>query len=188
MIMKTQKLLWLILFSNQAAPVSGVFCDLEPLVLLQKVKNIIYLVKFEAVSLHVYWHSSVAVYWHSSVAVYYRGVMSVMVPNRKMHHRYWKIIFLINIIITFEHSIALCISVAVQWSDFKILFALSSIFCDLQYTKTFLGKLWQPWKFLNFSATSTLVSYKHSLRNGMIVWRLVWIECYLWPNFSSQRY
>ena len=43
-----------LLFSNQTAPVSGVFCDLEPLVLLQKVKNIIYLVKFQAVSLHVY--------------------------------------------------------------------------------------------------------------------------------------
>ena len=45
---------------------------------------------------------------------------------------------------TFEHSIAQCTSVAVQWIDFKVFFALSSSFLDFQYTKAFLGKLWQP--------------------------------------------
>ena len=49
------------------------------------------------------------------------------------------------------------ISVAVQWNDFKIFFALSSSF---QYMKILLGKLWQPWKLLEFSNTSTLASYK----------------------------
>ena len=44
-----------------------------------------------------------------------------------------------------------------QWNDFKIFFALSSSF---QYTTILLGKLWQPWKLLEFSNTSTLASYK----------------------------
>ena len=48
------------------------------------------------------------------------------------------------------------ISVAVQWNDFKIFFALSSSF---QYT-ILLEKLWQPWKLLEYSYTSTLASYK----------------------------
>ena len=57
-------------------------------------------------------------------------------------------------------NIALFISVAVQWNDFKTIFALLSNFLDFQYTNIFLEKLWQPWKFLDFSATSALVSYK----------------------------
>ena len=59
-----------------------------------------------------------------------------------------------------EHSFALRISIAVQRNDLKIFFELSSNFLDCQYTKMFLGKLWQSWKFLNFSATLALVSYK----------------------------
>ena len=43
------------------------------------------------------------------------------------------------------------------WNDFKIFFALSSTF---QYTTILLGRLWQPWKLLEFSNTSTLASYK----------------------------
>ena len=49
------------------------------------------------------------------------------------------------------------IRVAVQWNDFKIFFAFSSSF---QYIKILLGKLWQPWKVLEFSNTSALASYK----------------------------
>ena len=37
---------------------------------------------------------------------------------------------------------------------------LSSSFLDFEYTKIFLGLLCQPWKFLNFSGTSALVTYK----------------------------
>ena len=52
------------------------------------------------------------------------------------------------------------IRVAEQWIDFKVFFALLSSFLDCQYTKSILGKLRQPWKFINFSATSALISYK----------------------------
>ena len=43
-----------------------------------------------------------------------------------------------------NYSIALPISRAVQWNDFKIYFALSFGFLDFQYTKIFLGQLRQP--------------------------------------------
>ena len=56
--MKMDKLLWNILFSNQKPVVFGVFQDLEPLVLLQNLKGtcrrMLYLVKFQAVGLHLY--------------------------------------------------------------------------------------------------------------------------------------
>lgn len=39
-------------------------------------------------------------------------------------------------------------------------FALSFSLLDFPKTKIYLGKFWQPWKFLNFSATSALVSYQ----------------------------
>ena len=46
------------LFSNQKSGVSGVFFDLGPLVLLQNIKSIcggiLYSVKFQAESLHLY--------------------------------------------------------------------------------------------------------------------------------------
>ena len=47
-----------------------------------------------------------------------------------------------------------------QKNDFKMLFGFSSSFLDFQYTKIFVGKLWQPWKFRSFAATSTLFSYE----------------------------
>ena len=39
-------------------------------------------------------------------------------------------------------------------------FGLSSRFLDFRNMKIYLGKFWQLWKFLNFSATSALVSYQ----------------------------
>ena len=60
MIMKlrTRKLLQKILFSNQKSGVSGVFCELELLFLLQNVKyacrGVLYIVKFQAINLHLY--------------------------------------------------------------------------------------------------------------------------------------
>ena len=45
-------------------------------------------------------------------------------------------------------------------SDLKISLVLSYSFLDLQCRKMFLVKLWQPWMFLNVSATSALVSHK----------------------------
>ena len=55
MILKTRKLLWNILFSNQK---SGVLRDLGPLFLLQKVKStckgVSHLVKFQAATLDLY--------------------------------------------------------------------------------------------------------------------------------------
>ena len=68
--------------------------------------------------------------------------------------------YILNTIMTFEHYIALWISAAVQWDGFTVFFVLSSSFLDFEYTKNFLGNVWQPWMFLNFSATSTIVSYK----------------------------
>ena len=39
-------------------------------------------------------------------------------------------------------------------------FGLSSSFLDFDYTKNFLGKLWQTWKFLNCLVTSVQASYE----------------------------
>ena len=65
-----------------------------------------------------------------------------------------------NIIITFEHFIALRISIAVQWNDSETFFALSSGFLGFKYTKIFLENLYQPRKLLSYSATSALIPYK----------------------------
>ena len=57
MIMKlrTRKLLLKILFSNQKSGVSGVFCELELLFLLQNAcGGVLYMVKFQAINLHLY--------------------------------------------------------------------------------------------------------------------------------------
>ena len=58
MIMKTHKLLWNILFTNQKCGVSGVFRDLGLLVLLQNLKipcgGVLYFVKFQTVSVHLF--------------------------------------------------------------------------------------------------------------------------------------
>ena len=58
MIMKTHKLLWNILFSNQKSGVYGVLSDLGSLFLLQNIisagEGLLYLLKFQAVKLHLY--------------------------------------------------------------------------------------------------------------------------------------
>ena len=58
MIMKTHKLLWNILFSNQKSGVYSVLSDLGSLFLLQNIisagEGSLYLLKFQAVKLHLY--------------------------------------------------------------------------------------------------------------------------------------
>ena len=58
MIMKTHKLLWNILFSNQKSGVYSVLSDLGSLFLLQNIisagEGLLYLLKFQAVKLHLY--------------------------------------------------------------------------------------------------------------------------------------
>ena len=58
MIMKTHKLLWKILFSNQKSGVYSVLSDLGSLFLLQNIisagEGLLYLLKFQAVKLHLY--------------------------------------------------------------------------------------------------------------------------------------
>ena len=139
-IMKTRKLLWNILFSNKKSGVSGVFRDLGPLVLLQNENSF---------ALRI----SVAVQWNTAQKMKF-SIKDFFIKCEQIHRklRIWSHLLKKPLIENFIFCV-------VEY-DSKMFLAFSSSFLGSPCMKVLLGKLWQPGKFLYYSATSTLVSQK----------------------------